>query len=95
MTDESVPFESRYRVKRTEDSFNFVVIGDTLVGKTSFVDAVLFEADSHRYIPTVLDSYEGSVILEFSNPIKTFMKLRRYQVGVVDTSGTELPVAGE
>lgn len=75
-------------VATTKLEAKFVVVGDAGVGKTAFVDRLLFGASTAVYLPTLLDSYSGTCHVEFvSSLVSMFKKFKRFPMTLLDTSG--------
>lgn len=67
---------------------NFVVVGDTKTGKTAFVEGLLFQSEASYYMPTLLDSYNATCLLEITSTLLSRdKKLKRCTVNMIDTSG--------
>jgi GTPase SAR1 family protein len=71
--------------RKTE--MKFVLVGDQSVGKTCFAEAVLFETAADRYIPSVMDQYESTCLVEIGGPGTPGIRLKKIQVTFYDTSG--------
>ena len=68
--------------------FNIVLVGDVGVGKTAFIENLLFGTESQLYMPTVLDGYAARGAVDFvSTAVSKFKKSRRYQLACIDCSG--------
>jgi len=63
-------------------------VGDAQVGKTAFVESLLFDSRPSLYFPTILDMYSATGSLEFHTiEMLRFRKMMKYRLWVTDTPG--------
>jgi GTPase SAR1 family protein len=80
---------ARKAQQRQVSEAHISLLGDQRVGKTAFLDQLLFASTARCYMPTALDAYTAHSVLELTcTLLSKERKIKRVSFSFYDTSGT-------